>query len=190
MTTHSEHGSLLQILQKLYFRIALFVFHNRTGNGKHRAVRRHDGDIATPLHDYIDRIASKVQTRGEPDEHKIAKPSAVGPEAITSHQRDDVRAGAAARSKPHALASYFEGRKAATLLIPEIGKKLKNSTWAHLHEAIRFGRMGDIKNAKLHADLANGTLKEALQYMTREEFKEFLGEIEKKFDDVLAENRD
>ena len=189
MSTHSEHGSLIQALQNLYSRMVLFALYYRNGHGIHRAVRRHDGDITSPLYNYIDRIAIKAQPRGKPDEHKFVKTSAVGQEASTSHRSDDVRAGVTSRSKPRALVGYFEGRKIATLLIPKIGNKLKNSTWEHLHEAIRFGRMGEIKNAKLHADLANGTLKEALQYMSREEFEEFLGEIENKFNDVLAESK-
>ncbi len=189
MSTHSKHGSLIQTLQKLYSRMVLFALHYGKGHGIHRVARHHDGDIASPLYDYIDRIAKRAHLRGKPDEHKFVKPSTVGPEATTSHQGDDVRAGVTSRSKNRALAGYFEGQKTATLLIPKIGNKLKNSTWEHLHEAIRFGRMGDIKNAKLHADLANSTLKEAVQYMSREEFEELLGEIEQKFDDVLAESK-
>lgn len=189
MAAHSEHGSLIQTLQRLYSRMVLFALNYRNGDGKYRSVRRHDGDVASPLYEYIDRIANKAQTRGGSGENKTEKPSANGPEVNTFRQSDGAAVDASVSKKPRALAGYFEGQKTATLLIPEIGKKLKNSTWEHLHEAIRFGRMGDIKNAKLHADLANGTLKEALQYMSRDDFKEFLGEIERKFDDVLAEHK-
>lgn len=188
MSTHSEHGSLIQILQKLYARMVLFALQLGRGHEIHRAVRHHNGDIASPLYDYIDRIVKMAQPGSQPGENKT-KSFAVGPGAVTSRQSDNVGAGVTGRSKNHVLAGYFEGQKAATFSIPKIGKKLKNSTWEHLHAAIRFGRMGDIKNARLHADLASGTLKEALQFMSREEFREFLGEIERKFDDVLAENK-
>ena len=176
MATQLEHGALIQALQRLYNRMALFAYHYRSGLGKHRAVRRHDGDIVSPLHDYIDRISNSAKSGIELEKIETAENHAVGPEARASRADEDT-AVARDRQKTRALARYFIGNNVATMLVPEIGKKLKNRTWEHLHEAIRFGRAGDIKNAKLHADLANGTLKEAVQYMSRQEFEEFLGEI-------------
>lgn len=184
MAIHPQQGSLIQTLQKLYSRMVLYALHPRSGHAKHRLVRRDDSDIATPLYDYIDEIASSAQTRDKSEKIKVIHPVVAGQEVKTTRSGDNSKADV-----HPVLAGYFEGRKAATLLIPEIGEKLKISTWEHLHETIRFGRMGDIKNAKLHADLANGTLKEALQYMSRKEFQGFLSEIEKKFNDVLAESK-
>lgn len=189
MVAHPEHSSFIQTLQKLYSRMVLFALNIGKTDGKHNPARYHDGDIATPLHDYIEWIAKGAKTRPGPELDTISESSTSRPiDTASSHSRE-TRAGVSDIKKPRALARYFEGHNAATLLVPGLGEKLKNTTWAHLHEAIRFGRLGDIKNAKLHADLANGTLKEAIQYMSREDFEEFLGEIEKKFDEVLAENK-
>lgn len=189
MATHPEHDSFIQTLQKLYSRMVLSAFSYGKTIGKRRSVRHHDGDIATPLHDYIEWIAkgAKVRPGSEPDSG--AEPPTPRSIDISSHSSRDSGAGASGTKKPRALARYFEGHNAAMLLVPGMGEKFKNSTWGHLHEAIRFGRLGDIKNAKLHADLANGTLKEAIQYMSRSDFEKFLGEIEKKFNEVLAESK-
>lgn len=187
MAIQVELSSLIQSLQKLYSRMALFVLNYRTGHGKHRSVRHYNGDIASPLYEYIDRIVSHAQTRNEPGENNVTRFPTKESGATALRQSDSATSETSVSTMSSELADYFKDRKSTTLLIPEVGKKLKNSTWKHLHEAIRYGRIGEIKNAKLHADLANGTLKEALQYMSREEFKEFLDEIEKKFDEVLAE---
>jgi hypothetical protein len=189
MAVHPEHSSFIQTLQKLYSSMVLFALNIGKKDGKHRSIRHHDGDIATPLHDYIEWIAQGAKARPGSEPDSGAEPLTPGSIDISSHTSRDIADGGSGTKKPRALARYFAGHNAATIMVPGMGEKLKKSTWGHLHEAIRFGRTGDVKNAKLHADLANGTLKEAIQYMSRDDFEDFLGEIEKKFDEVLAERK-
>ncbi len=65
-----------------------------------------------------------------------------------------------------------------------MGEKLKDSTWSHIHTAMLHARQGDVNNAKLHADIANGALKEAAHYMTEEDYKVLCAEVTKAFKEI------
>ena len=65
-----------------------------------------------------------------------------------------------------------------------MGKKLKDSTWSHIHTALMQARKGDVSTAKLHADIANGALKEAAHYMSEADYKLLCSEVEKSFEEL------
>lgn len=179
-----EFRTLIIALQKLYSGIFLRALQNRKGLGGHRKKRQYKGDVASPLHDYIDKISERA--RGENNPAPAVDEPTGSPEARDSHQPDGSGDTMEKGSSP-ALKSYFENRKAATMIVPEIGKKLRESAWTHLHEAIRYSRKGDRVNARMHADLADGTLREAVQYMSRKDFEALLLDIKSRFDEVLED---
>lgn len=175
-----NQGSLLNKLVQLYNQLAMRAMELRHNIGKGWRERHHHKDITSPLHDYIGKLADKAAADDtpNPDRSNALAEGVAMPKA---------RPGATASNKSAGLHEYFQNRKAASILSPELGNKLKESTWHHLHEAIRLGRTGDKKNAGMHVDLANHTLKEAVQYMRREDFADLLDQIEAKLQEALNE---
>lgn len=176
-----DYRSLISEIQNLYSRIFARTLNFGKGLGKSWTRRRHNRDIASPLYAYLDRIEKKPE---------MASPAVhtPGPGSSTSI-RKDVPTGNSARHPAAAQApdlnNYYRSRKASTLLVPEIGQKLRDSAWTHLHEAIRYSRTGDMENARMHADLADGTLREAVQYMSRKDFEALLEEIKDRFEEMI-----
>ena len=178
-----NYHSLISEILDLYSRVVARSLRIGRGLGKVWTKRHHDETIASPLHDYLDRIDKKSKVENNTID-------SAGSGASTENQENRSK-NKDARDTPSdespEFEKYFQSRKAATLLVPEIGKKLRDSAWTHLHEAIRYSRKGDMENARLHADLADGTLKEAVQYMSRKDFEELLMEIKSKFEEVLGD---
>lgn len=73
------------------------------------------------------------------------------------------------------------------MLDPELSKKLKESTWNHIHTALRLARQGEAGTARLHLDIASQALKEAAHYMSREEHIAFTVEVEEKLGDITGQ---
>jgi hypothetical protein len=75
------------------------------------------------------------------------------------------------------------------VLDPELSKKLKQSTWNHIHTALRLARQGEARNAKLHLDIASQALKEAAHYMSREEHIAFTVEVQEKLGEITGQGK-
>jgi hypothetical protein len=170
--------ALIKSLQKLYTEMASRALKIRRGLAGHWKSRHHGGSIASPLDRYIEKIASQSGSGAPAANH-------TGDDAPSATEFGPGRAGSAG-----ALKNYLDSRKAATVVAPELGNRLKQSVWRHLHEAIRYGRLGDLKNAKMHSVLADEALKEAVQFMSRDDFAALLDEIQTKFEEVLKETQD
>ena len=65
-----------------------------------------------------------------------------------------------------------------------MGDKLRDSTWTHIHAAKLHARQGDVTNADLHAGIAHDALKEAINYMTKEDYKVLCEEVAKAFKEL------
>ena len=65
-----------------------------------------------------------------------------------------------------------------------MGEKLKYSTWSHIHTSTLQARQGNLSNAKMHAKIANNALKEAVHYMSEEDYKVFCNEVAKEFEEL------
>jgi hypothetical protein len=187
MDTRQNLDSVILGLQKLYSKVAQLVFQYRKQFTQYWPMRRHEGDIRSPLNDYIELIARQARVGSEAGQDSMPGLAATISTTNEADHVDSVDSGDTDRIVVPSLAKHFESRSAATVFIPGVGEKLKNSVWNHLHEAIRLGRQGDTKNARLHADLANGALKEAVKYMSQEQFSALIAEVEQKLREVLTE---
>ena len=61
------------------------------------------------------------------------------------------------------------------------------STWEHLHASIRFARQGDVKTARLHADLTRNALNEAAHYLPEPVYSRFSEDVMKALKDIKGQ---
>ena len=53
------------------------------------------------------------------------------------------------------------------------------------HTALRYAHQGDVRTARLHADIANNAQKEAAFYMSEEEYQAFSQEVHEQLEALL-----
>ena len=82
-------------------------------------------------------------------------------------------------AESNSLRDAFIKRNEQSVLRDRLGRKLKISTWEHIHTSIRYARKGNRQSAKLHADIAASAIKEAAHYMPKEEYQTFIAEVNK-----------
>ena len=66
------------------------------------------------------------------------------------------------------------------------GEKLIQSTWEHFHASIRLAHQGDVKTAKMHAELTRNALIEAAHYLPEAVYSRFSREVLKALEDSRA----
>lgn len=174
MTPASEQGSLLQTLQWLRSRMLQLLFSNRIDayhQSNHANVAH---DIGEQLSGHIDKIA---QSKGiSPSELNCEIPSR-RPRTATSSTDKKAKKGKLTRSFVE-LSSYFRTRRNGGTVNPHVADSLRDSTWEHIHTALRLAREGNICAAKLHADIANNALKEAAHHMSEEDYGAFKEKVD------------
>jgi hypothetical protein len=62
-------------------------------------------------------------------------------------------------------------------LHPGIDDKLKHSIWEHIHAAIRYAKLGDRCDAKMHTNIASYAYRELAHYLSKEEYAKFTSDI-------------
>ena len=83
------------------------------------------------------------------------------------------------------LAKYFKERN-NKFIFNSIEEKLEKSSIDHMHEAIRYARQGDEKNALMHADIASSSCEELSHFMSKEQHHEFVGQMKGSLEDFKA----
>lgn len=178
MTPNQGDSGLLEALKRLYLKI----------------VSRYVDQRQTAYHSTADGDLHQAITTAL--ERRIESLSADGKAAVAAPAGD---AGASAKHANHSpggdwvpvehgvandLSRHFEQTHTGSTFLPEVGEKLKKSTWEHIHAALRSARQGDAKTAKLHADIANNALREAAHYLPPQDYTSFAAAV----GDMLAGN--
>jgi hypothetical protein len=180
--------ALLHALQRLYARITSLVLHKRMGSYRDEAGSVADHDLATLLSDHIDRLAAPGPANSENIPPQVSAQTA---QTVTQNpspgRPDSVRQVSIVKRTFNELGRYFKTSRTESILDPELSEKLKQSTWNHIHTALRLARQGEAANAKLHLDIASQALKEAAHYMSREEHITFTVEVREKLGEITGQ---
>jgi hypothetical protein len=195
MKPEGEINLLIQALQRLYSRIASFILEKRMGSYRGEAGSVADHRLSTLLSDHIDRLAESrpangVKAQGKAPEHKVHTATDKQRLNLSLGQRQSEHQVSIMSRALSGLGRYFRSKQTESVLDPEMSKKLKKSTWTHIHTAIRLARQGDARTAKLHLDIASQALQEAGHYMPKEEHIAFTVEIEEKLGEITAQGMD
>lgn len=178
MIQHGDNDSLLAVLKRLYSKLARVALHKRMSSYQQWVNTENHQDISNPLYDYIDKLASSdaVKAPGVPHQTYDKEQPAIAtnnttPPAAQEHKEIVIN------KTLEGLSLYYQDHKTAADSQPELSEKLKKSAWEHIHAVHRYARQGDVKTARLHADIANNALKEAAHYMTEDDYKAFMQEV-------------
>jgi len=192
MKNASFYNDFISSIEKLYSSITLIILQKRM-NTYHPAhsidsSTNHNLDIQAPLFKYIDDISSEdqkivmeIQTLDysyfshttnphTPADYELANQRIVNKENVND------------------LSKHFKANHNHSEIHHGIAEKLKHSIWDHIHASIRHARLGDVRVAKMHADIANNAYKELAHYVRNEAHTELALEIEDQLD-VLLNNK-
>ncbi len=174
MNTQSEYHRLLIAIKALYSKVTLRALHVRMHSNSKTFKSNHHQYITEKLNRHIERLANF--------EEQMTKDIGATPDSI-KHIKTSENADTGHDNKKISLVIYdglskfFKINKTHDEQQSYVGDKLKNSTWTHIHAALRMTRQGDKSSAKLHADIANSALKEASHFMSVEEYKVFCEQV-------------
>lgn len=182
---NKEHGisHLLRDLHELYYRLCAIDLHKRMNLYHHNAGANAVPDISTSISMLFDKLAptSKPNRAGTASTTKtIASKRPARPDNTKqpSRQRQEIIKAVSAFVRPQ---KTFTSIKTSNQYM---GDKLRDSTWTHIHAAKLHARQGDVTNAELHAGIAHDALKEAVNYMTEEDYKVLCEEVAKTFKEL------
>lgn len=188
MTPEREINALLKTLQRLYARITSLVLHKRMDSYREEAGNVADHDLTTLLSDHIDSLAAPgPATSGKTQHRESARKVPSATEDLSPGGHHSGHQVSIVSRTVNGLGRYFKSSRTEPVLDPELSKKLKESTWNHIHTALRLARQGEAGTARLHLDIASQALKEAAHYMSREEHIAFTVEVEEKLGDITGQ---
>lgn len=190
MKNTSFYIAYVQGLQKIYARIVLNLTHSRMDRHHGNAgvsLKSHADDIKVPLFECVDKIIAHVQLES------TAAPAAVAPNVVGTVTRSPNLDASQPFSSHEVnvenvgdLSRYFQARGNGSELHPGIKEKLVHSAWDHIYAAIRYANQANKSSAGMHINIANSTCHELAHYMDAEQYQEFVAEIEKHLNALLA----
>lgn len=178
MTTKHEINRLLQTLYELYSRLCARDLRKRMSSYHRNTSNNGAPDVSISLINNIEKLAPASKPSSAATDRSSNKPAK--PSTATQPSRQP-------KWLNKVVSSFNRPKKIFTSKIAPnqyMGEKLKDSTWSHIHTALLHARQGDVSNAKLHADIANGALQEAAHYMTEEDYNVFCAEVAKAFKEL------
>ena len=182
MDIKHEISNLISALRNLYFRVSELELIRRTSVYQNRASADMVSDISTSLVSQIEKIA-----------HESQKTKVVVNSVREKPDKNDKQAQQVKNSQTQAeqdikeldgLAKHYKESAAKNEQSNYLGEKLKSSTWSHLQSALMHARLGDGAVAKLHAVIADQSLKEAAHYMDVEDYKILTEEVRSAIKDL------
>lgn len=167
---HEELKSLLSSLGRLYRKVSRKLWDRRLGSYRKESYPDIDVDIQQPLDHQIHSLSDRPKT------------AAIGEGAVKSETAagSSVMRGAEDYREvilEDALNDLSERFRTEGPADAGMGQRLRQSTWNHIHQALRLARDGDEKAAQLHAGFANNALKESAHYLDEAAYRALVSEV-------------
>ena len=171
MANNQQTNYLIRALRNLYEKVSNFVLIERMGFYRNNAGSVNIPDISNLLDRHIEDLVVKTSQGIAPSANKINE------SLLTKNSSSNIQA---AQSKDvDGLANHYKVSASKHESSQYMGEKFKASIWLHIHTAFMQARSGQLKTAKVHADIATHALKEAIHYMTDEDFRALYAEVKK-----------
>ncbi len=178
----ADLGGLLEALKSLYRRISARLWHKRlssatgpTSAGEESAAIHR---LLTPHLEESAEQYTQASSADAPKGHGVAADT-----AATSTK-------AINPSKPgffKSLARHFGRRHAVTDLQPHLAEQMQAKTTEHVNKALQLARRGNMQGAKVYVELAEQAMKTASQYMDKQVYATYKGEVERRLKDILSD---
>ncbi|WP_455198405.1 hypothetical protein [Kaarinaea lacus] len=179
MASDEDTVNLLESLRRLYSRIMALHAESRARSSINPNNTVMSRDIASPLSQVIDKLAtSNTSASPEPIE-----PPGSGSEE-TSYTRVAISRDPDSWTELGELSIHLKHSHQYSGPSMDMGERLMQSTWEHLHTSIRLARQGNAKSARLHAELTSNALNEAMHYLSESVYSKFSEEVMKALEEI------
>jgi len=180
MKTIIYYTGLIRLIQKMHFKISLIVLHKQVLNYR-KNINRNSGlseairsSIKFIIQDAVLNInGQNNHNNSEMYESLVYKYNR--PACVQSINREELGE----------LAKYFKNRNTKAVF-NSIEIRLEKSTVDHMHEAIRYARQGDERNAHMHADIASCSCEELSHFIDKEQYRDFVVQIKDSLESLKA----
>lgn len=191
MKKTSFYSALIQELENIYARLVLNVLHirmDRYHKQAHQSTKSYSTDIKSPLLSCISTLSDKAQINSEMS--SAIEQSMLASDNSSTVIHDHYPAAevlVVSTENVGELSKYFKARGNGSGLHPGVETKLEQSTWEHIHAAVRYARQGNTSSAKMHVNIASSACQELAHYMHEEQYRQFVVEIEQHLENVVQD---
>jgi len=170
------YSNLIRDIHNIRSKAVLKVFHIRIKN-YHKVSPKHkrDSEITSPLlsclHNLIYKkqdieistLSDKTDSEGNPEiQAKLHNIDTLEIDPITYNE----------------LSNYFQSKHNGNGVRTGIEETLVQSTWNHIHAAVRYARQGELPNSKMHAEIASYSCRELAHFMTTDNYQKLMASIQ------------
>ena len=171
MKTILYYTGIIKFIRKVHLKISLIVLH------KHVLNYRKEVHPVTGLGEEIrSSIEHLIQDAILNINGQSNKNDSTDYESLANRSSRSTYAQSISRKELGELAKYFKERNNKSIF-NSLEEKLEKSTIDHMHEAIRYARQGDERNAHMHADIASSSCEELSHFMNKEQHHAFVDEM-------------
>lgn len=172
MTSSQDSANLLDSIKRLYSRIMALHAESRARSSLNHSNTTVIQDIASPLSQVIDKLAANATSKpvNTVDSTELEQEE-------TSYNRATITRENVSQAEPGELSLHLKDTHRYSGPSQDTGDRLIQSTWEHLHASIRLARQGNAEAARLHAELTNNALNEAMHYLPESEYSQFSKEV-------------
>jgi hypothetical protein len=172
-------GSLIRQLRNLYARMAMGTLEARreklTGTGQQGGE-----DVARLLSEHLERLAAAKRPDDSPKAPGIDPAASAGGEVGDRSSRN--RSALDNERPVGELSNHFHELEVAELTGEGVGEGVKRRVLEHINTALRLARRGDPAGARIHADIARSAMREAVHYLSGEEYRQFTAAVKERLE--------
>ena len=185
MTSSQNRTNLLESIKKLYLKILALHTESRARSSHNHTNTASAQNIVSPLSECIDKLAASATNAAD---KPVDTSNSQIPE-IENHSYDHTPFSREDSSSVELgeLSVHLKNLHKYSGVSPGTGEKLMQSTWEHFHASIRFAHQGDVKTAKLHAELTKNALNEATHYLPEAVYSQFSQDVMHALEDINAQ---
>lgn len=174
------YTGLIKLIRKAHLKISLIVLHKQVLN--YRKEAHHVVGLGDEIRSSIKYLIqdAMLNINGQGDKNNSANHELLANRGNYSRHVQTIN-----RKELGELAKYFKERN-NKFIFNSLEEKLEKSTVDHMHEAIRYARQGDERNAHMHADIASSSCEELSHFMSKEQYHEFVGQMKGGLENLKA----
>lgn len=173
------YTGLIKIIRKVQFKISLSALHKQILN--YRKDVHHSTGLGEEIRSSVKHLIQDalLNINGQNDKKSTEY------ELLENRHDHSMHIQTIHHKELGELAKYFKERNNKAIF-NSLEEKLEKSTSDHMHEAIRYARQGDERNAHMHADIASSSCEELSHFMSKEQHHAFVSQMKESLENYKA----
>ena len=180
MKTILYYTGIIKFIRKVQFKVSLFVLHQQVLN--YRKDVHHGAGLGEEIRGSIKHLIQDAMLNINGQDNKK---SSADYDLLVKRYQHAMNVQAISHKELGELAKYFKERNDKSIF-NSLEEKLEKSTADHMHEAIRYARQGDERNAHMHADIASSSCQELSHFMSKEQHHAFVDKMKGSLENFKA----